>query len=459
MFKTDGSLTQGRDYKDIPLWSDVSKEEWNDWHWQLKNRITDVEELAEVIDLSDGEKEKIFDSLKDLRMAITPYFATMMDPSDRDCPVRMRAVPRGEELKKKPEDILDPLHEDADSPVPGITHRYPDRILFMVTDQCGMYCRHCTRRRHAGETDEPMPQEVIDKGIEYVKKTPQVRDVLLSGGDPLTVSNDKLDYILGELYEIDHVEILRIGSNVPVVLPQRITSSLIETLNKYQPLYINTHFNHPREITEQAREACEKLADAGFMLGNQSVLLKGLNDSPIVMKKLVQDLLRMRVRPYYLYQCDLSEGLSHFRTSVDKGIQMIENLRGYTSGLAVPTFIVDAPGGGGKIPVSPNYVVSRSENRVVLRNYEGILTTYTEPEESEPSGKVPGEEKLLEQFPHLQNEQGPSPLLRGDQLVVEPAELERHQREDKRELKENARPGPVGSRRAGSIFNFYRPCI
>ncbi|MBS3825411.1 lysine 2,3-aminomutase [Candidatus Bipolaricaulota bacterium] len=430
MFKTDGSLTEGRDFKEISLWSNVSTEEWNDWHWQLRNRITDVEELSEVIDLTSEEEENISNSLNELRMAITPYFATLMDPSDRSCPIRRRAVPTGMELEKKPEDILDPLHEDEDSPVPGITHRYPDRILFLITDQCGMYCRHCTRRRQAGETDKPMPREMIDKGIEYVRKSPEVRDVLLSGGDPLTVSNDRLEYVLDKLYEIPHVEMLRIGSNVPVVLPQRITPELLDLLGRYQPLYINTHFNHPKEITEASKEACEKLADGGFVLGNQSVLLKGVNDSPIVMKKLVQDLLRMRVRPYYIYQCDLSKGLSHFRTSVGKGIEIMENLRGYTSGLAVPTYIVDTPGGGGKVPVTPNYVVSRSDRRVVLRNYEGVLISYTEPgDEEEGYEETPGEEELREQFPNLVNEEGPSPLLRGDRLVVEPEDLERHQRE------------------------------
>ena len=352
-----------------------------------------------------------------------------MDPSDPRCPIRLRAVPSGKELQKKPEDILDPLHEDEDSPVRAITHRYPDRILFLITDQCGMYCRHCTRRRHAGETDKPMPMDVVDKGIEYVKKHPEVRDVLLSGGDPLTISNDRLEYILSNLYEIPHVEMVRIGSNVPVVLPQRVTPELIKILKKYQPMYINTHFNHPREITGEAKEACEKLADAGFVLGNQSVLLSGLNDSPIVMKKLVQDLLRIRVKPYYLYQCDLSEGLSHFRTSVGKGIEIIENLRGYTSGLAVPTFIIDGPGGGGKIPIMPNYVVSRNDRRVVLRNYEGVLTTYTEPRDEERYEERPDEEMLKKEFPHLQNHEGPSPLLRGDKLVQEPADLDRHKRE------------------------------
>ncbi len=428
MFKADGTLTEGRDYRSIPLWSDVSEEDWNDWHWQIANRITEVDELSQVVELSSKEKEKMVGGLDELRMAITPYYATLMDPTDRRCPIRQRAVPLGKELEKMPEDIHDPLSEDTDSPVGGVTHRYPDRILFIVTDQCSMYCRHCTRRRAAGETDKPMSQKVIDEGIKYVEETPQVRDVLLSGGDPLTMSNDRVEYILAKLYEIPHVEILRIGTTVPVVLPQRVTSDLVDMLKKYQPLYINTHCNHPKEITPQMKEAAEKLADGGFVLGNQSVLLNGLNDSPIIMKKLVQDLLRIRIRPYYMYQCDLSEGLSHFRTSVGKGIEIIENLRGHTSGLAVPRFIIDAPGGGGKIPVGPNYVVSRNDRRVILRNYEGVLTTYTEPKDEETYDRCPDEAKLREEFPYLENKEGPSPLLRGDQLTVEPGGLGRHRR-------------------------------
>ncbi len=419
-----------RAFKDIPLFAGASEEEWRDWRWQLRNRITTVENLKQVVELTPAEAQGIQDSLGTLRMAITPYFAALMDPKDRDCPIRQRAIPSPEELNLSPEDILDPLSEDTDSPAPGVTHRYPDRVLFLVTDQCSMYCRHCTRRRYAGENDRPRARQEIDEGIRYIEQTPQIRDVLLSGGDPLTFSNDKLESILQRIYEIPHVEIIRIGTTIPVVLPQRVTPELIQMLKKYQPLYINTHFNHPKEVTPEAAEACNKLADAGFPLGNQSVLLRGLNDSPIIMKKLVHDLVKIRVRPYYLYQCDLSRGITHFRTSVGKGLEIIESLRGHTSGLCVPTFIIDAPGGGGKTPVMPQYVVSRNDRRVVLRNYEGVFTTYTEPDDNR-SEPCPYEEEYRKAFPYLENKEGPSSLFSGKRLTIEPADLERHRRSEK----------------------------
>ena len=416
-----------RSYKGIPLWASVSEEDWNDWHWQLTNRITSVDKLRQVVELTPEEEQSIRDSLGTLRMAITPYYATLMDPKDRDCPIRKRAIPSPEELNVSPEDILDPLSEDTDSPVPGITHRYPDRVLFLVTDQCSMYCRHCTRRRYAGESDQPRPKEEIDECIRYIAETPQIRDVLLSGGDPLTFSNDRLEEIISRVYELPHVEIVRIGTNIPVVLPQRVTPELTNMLKRYHPLYINTHFNHPKEVTLEAREACAMLADAGFPLGNQSVLLRDLNDSPIIMKKLVHDLVKMRVRPYYLYQCDLSRGISHYRTSVGKGLEIIESLRGHTSGLCIPTFIIDAPGGGGKTPVMPQYVVSRNDRKVVLRNYEGVLATYTEPEDCRSRG-CPYEDEYRKAFPYLENNEGAASLLSGKHLTIEPEGLERHRR-------------------------------
>ncbi|TSA49707.1 lysine 2,3-aminomutase [archaeon] len=421
-----------RNYKDIPLWANVSEADWNDWEWQLRNRITSVDELRRVVELTPSEEQGIRNSLGTLRMAITPYYASLMDPKDRDCPIRKRAIPSSEELRIREEDILDPLNEDTDSPVPGITHRYPDRVLFLLTDQCSMYCRHCTRRRYAGETDRPRAKDEIDQCIQYIKETPQVRDVLLSGGDPLTFTDDWLEDIIHRVYEIPHVEIIRIGTTIPVVLPQRVTPKLVSMLRKYHPLYINTHFNHPKEVTPEARKACETLADAGIPLGNQSVLLRDLNDSPIIMKKLVQDLVKMRVRPYYLYQCDLSRGISHFRTSVGKGLEIIESLRGHTSGLCVPTFIVDAPGGGGKTPVMPQYVVSRNDRKVILRNYEGVFTTYTEPEDNRSNG-CPYEDEYRKEFPYLENKEGPSSLLSGKQLTLEPDGLQRHRRSPGRE--------------------------
>ena len=366
-------------YKDIELYKDVAQEDWDDWKWQVRNRISNVEELKKIINISPEEEENIGKVLNKFRVGITPYYASLMDKEDKNCPVRMQAVPTIMETYQSESDLEDPLSEDEDSTVDGITHRYPDRVLFLITDQCSMYCRHCTRRRFAGQQDSGVPKDKIEKCLEYIRKTPQVRDVLLSGGDALLVSDDRLEYIISELRKIDHVEIIRIGSRAPVVMPQRITDDLVNMLKKYHPIWLNTHFNHPKEITEEAAEACRKLVDAGIPLGNQSVLLRGVNDCPHIMKDLVHDLVKMRVRPYYIYQCDLSMGIEHFRTKVSKGIEIIEALRGHTSGFAVPTFVVDAPGGGGKTPVMPQYVISQSPSKVVLRNYEGVITTYVEP--------------------------------------------------------------------------------
>ncbi len=366
-------------YKKIDLWKGVKKEEWNDWHWQVKNRIRDVDTLKKVIDISKKEEKEIKAALDKLRMAITPYYATLMDTKNRNCPIRKQAVPTAKELNLGRADLEDPLHEDIDSPVPGLTHRYPDRVLLLITDQCSMYCRHCTRRRFAGVTDKAMPSNQIDKAVQYIKNNENIRDVLLSGGDALLVSDSKLETIIKKIRNIEHVEIIRIGTRTPVVMPQRITNSLVETLKKYHPIYLNLQFNHPKEITERAQKAIEKLNYAGIPVGNQSVLLKGINDQPVIMKKLVQKLLYIRVKPYYLYQCDLSKGIEHFRTPVSKGIEIIESLRQHTSGMAVPTYVIDAPGGGGKIPVGPQYLLSQAQNKVILRNYEGKIFAYTEP--------------------------------------------------------------------------------
>ncbi|WP_066637743.1 lysine 2,3-aminomutase [Desulfolucanica intricata] len=366
----------------VLMWKNVTEEQWNDWHWQLNNRITTIEQLKQVIELSEKETFEIEKCLKNFRMAITPHYASLMDPTDRDCPVRMQAVPNILETKTSDFDMDDPLHEDVDSPVPGVTHRYPDRVLFLVTDQCSMYCRHCTRRRMAGTNDRALPRQQIERAIAYIQSNKVIRDVVVSGGDPLTLADEHLEYILKRLRAIKHVEIIRIGSRMPVVLPQRITEKLCGMLKKYHPIWLNTHFNHPKEITPESVEACSRLANVGIPLGNQSVLLKGINDCPHIMKTLVQQLVRNRVRPYYIYQCDLSQGIGHFRTSVSKGIEIYENLRGHTSGLAVPTFVLDAPGGGGKIPLMPNYVISQSDRRVILRNFEGQLYTYIEPEDN-----------------------------------------------------------------------------
>jgi lysine 2,3-aminomutase len=407
----------------LDLFKGVTDEQWNDWKWQVRNRIETVDELKKYIPLTKEEEEGVVKCLETLRMAITPYYLSLMDPMSPDDPVRRQAIPTGLETYRADADLLDPLHEDTDSPVPGLTHRYPDRALLLITDQCSMYCRHCTRRRFAGHNDAVLPMQQIDNAIDYISKTPVIRDVLLSGGDPLLMSDDKLEYIIKRLREIPHVEIVRIGSRTPVVMPQRITDELVNMLKKYHPIWLNTHFNHPNEITEEAKKACAKLADAGIPLGNQSVLLRGVNDCVHVMRKLVHDLVQIRVRPYYIYQCDLSYGLEHFRTPVAKGIEIIEGLRGHTSGYCIPTFVVDAPGGGGKIPVMPNYVISQSYNKVILRNFEGVITTYEQPVNYTPgcNCEVCRGEKKVELV-------GVAGLENGQQLSLEPEGLARKQR-------------------------------
>ena len=378
-----------RNWKDIPLFKDVTEEQWNDWHWQVANRLNTVEQIKQVVNLTPQEEEDITKVMDGFRVGITPYYASLMDPDDPHCPVRMQAVPTLAETHRGEADMLDPLHEDEDSPAPGLTHRYPDRVLLLITDQCSMYCRHCPRRRLAGETDGARSREDIDACIDYIRRTPVVRDVLLSGGDALCVETDVLEYIISELRKIDHVEIVRIGSRTPVVMPQRITDELCDMLKKYHPIWLNTHFNHPKEWTPEAAEACRKLADAGIPLGNQSVLLRGVNDDVHVMRNLVQLCCKNRVRPYYIYQCDLSLGIEHFRTPVSKGIEIIEGLRGHTSGYAVPTFVIDAPGGGGKTPVMPTYLISQKPGKIVLRNFEGVITTYSEPTHYEENCHCP----------------------------------------------------------------------
>jgi len=412
------------DHRSIPRFRDVSDEQWNDWHWQLSNSIRGLDDLEGVINLTDEKRDDITKCLERFRMSITPYYASLMDPNYPRCPIRLQAVPTGFELIDEDSDLDDPLHEDTDSPSPGLTHRYPDRVLLLVTNRCSMYCRHCTRRRMVGVEDVHLAMDDIDRAIDYIRGNPMVRDVLISGGDPLIMATDRLEKILKKIRSIEHVEIIRIGSRVPVVLPMRIDEELVSMLKKYHPLYLNTHFNHPQEVTEESKRACAMLADAGINLGNQSVLLKDVNDCPSIMKKLVHLLLSIRVKPYYIYQCDLSRGIGHFRTSIVKGIEIIENLRGHTSGLAVPTFVVDAPGGGGKIPVMPNYVLSQSDRRIVLRNYEGVITTYTQPEDIFSNcGRCD-----ICRDPKYKPLDGVAMLLRGDKMVLQPEGLIRTSR-------------------------------
>lgn len=359
---------------------------WKDWKWQLRHSASTVDQFEKLLDikLDPKHRKKVELTAKKFPLSITPYYLSLIDAANyENDPVFRQAFPAPEELEVLKHDMADPLSEDKDSPVPGITHRYPDRVLFHVSNVCSMYCRHCTRKRKVGDIDSIPGKADIRAGLDYIRRTPVVRDVLLSGGDPLMLADDHLDWILTELREIPHVQVIRIGTRMPVVLPYRITDNLVNMLKRHQPVWINTHFNHPREVTASSREALAMLADAGLPLGNQSVLLAGVNDCPRIMKSLVHKLVENRVRPYYLYQCDLSEGLSHFRTPIGKGIEIMESLRGHTSGFAVPTYVVDAPGGGGKIPLNPTYLISLSTNKVVLRNYEGVITTYKEPDSYE----------------------------------------------------------------------------
>ncbi len=411
-------------FKQITFYKDVSLKDWNNWRWQLANAIRDVKTLEKVLDLNDTEKEELNKCLEKFRMAITPYYASLMDKTYRRCPIRLQGIPQIKELIKEESDLEDPLYEDVDSPAPGLTHRYPDRVLFLMTNICSMYCRHCTRRRLVGFNDKHLSKGAMEQALEYIREHNEIRDVLISGGDPFVLPNNHLEAGLKKLRAIKHVEIIRIGSRMPVVLPQRITEELVNMLKKYHPIYVNTHFNHPKEITPESENACAMLANAGIPLGNQSVLLRDVNDCPSIFKKLVQQLLRIRVKPYYIYQCDLSQGISHFRTSIAKGIEIVENLRGHTTGMAVPTFVVDALGGGGKIPVGPNYMLSRSDRKLILRNYEGVITTYTEPEDIFSNC---GRCKICDDDRYKPLD-GIAKLLRGEKLFLEPKNLKRTKR-------------------------------
>lgn len=404
------------------MFPDVSDADWGSWEWQVKNRIRNIEELERHISLTEDEREGVKRCLEAMRMAITPYYLSLIDPDDPRDPIRLQAVPKGAELNYSRAELEDPLHEDKDSPVKGLTHRYPDRVLLLITDQCAMYCRHCTRRRLAGQTDEVIPSEQVDKAIDYIAKTPAVRDVVLSGGDALLMSDGRLEDIIKKLRAIPHVEIIRIGSRKPVVLPSRVTPELVNMLKKYHPVWMNTHFNHPREITAEAVAACRLIVDAGIPLGNQSVLLAGVNDCPNIMKKLVLELVKMRVRPYYIYQCDLSRGLEHFRTPVSKGLEIMEALRGHVSGYAVPSYVVDAPGGGGKIALSPTYLISQAPGKVVLRNYEGVISVYEEPRNYKESCPCCAEDK------EGSVSTGIAGLMEGRGISLEPKDLARRSR-------------------------------
>lgn len=397
------------------LWANVPDEQWNDWRWQLSHRISTYEEFAQLLDLTPEEEEGLKAPNK-FRTEITPYFASLMDRHDPDCPVRLQVVPRARELQGFESMMEDSLAEDAHSPVPGLVHRYPDRVLMLVTTQCASYCRYCTRSRIVGDAHATFNRHHHDLQIEYLKRSPQVRDVLISGGDGLTLPPKVLENLLRRIREIPHIEIIRIGSRVPVFMPQRITDEFVEMLRQFHPVWMNIHVNHPKEITPELTRACAKLADAGIPLGNQSVLLAGVNDHPETIKKLCQDLVKIRVRPYYLYQCDLVEGSGHFRTTVAAGLEIMEALRGHTSGYAIPTYVIDAPGGGGKIPVLPNYVISQAPGKIVVRNFEGYIATYTEPTDYQRPKKT----QWIPEPRAEAGQRGVSGLLRGEQMVIRP---------------------------------------
>ncbi|MBE0666939.1 MAG: KamA family radical SAM protein, partial [Bacteroidales bacterium] len=353
----------------------TSVEYWNDWRWQLRNSFTTLESLSRIMTLTDDEVYAINKLKNRLPLRISPFYASLIYNTEPGNPLRRTMIPSGDEMITTEAERADPLDEMGSSPVPGIVHRYPDRALFTVTQFCSSYCRYCTRSHSVGKLGHLTKGE-WDRAFKYLAEHTEIRDVIISGGDPLTMNDEKIGYLLSNLRAIKHIEILRIGTKVPIVLPQRITPALVAMLKKYHPLFMSLHFTHPAEINDETRKACNMLADAGIPLGSQTVLLKGINDNPVIMKSLVQKLLAIRVRPYYLYQCDLIPGSSHFRTTIEKGIEIIENLRGHTSGYAVPQFVVDAPGGGGKIPILPAYVVESGPEKWVLRNYKKKQDTY-----------------------------------------------------------------------------------
>ena len=356
----------------------VDADQWNDWRWQMRSRLSSIDQLREYVNLTPSEEKGIKMATGRFPVALTPYFASLLDPNNPRCPLRKQVIPTAREHLVSPHEMVDPLGEDSHSPVPGIVHRYPDRVLLLPLNMCAAYCRYCTRSRWVGDENEIIFGPRLDAAIDYIRKNKKIRDCLISGGDPLLFSDRRLEELLTRLRSIPHLEFIRIGTRVPVFLPMRITDELVALMKKFQPLWVSIHFNHPKELTPEVKAACEKLADGGFPLGSQTVLLKGVNDRVEIIKKLAPELLKVRVRPYYLYQCDPVQGTAHFRTPISKGIEIIENMRGHTTGYAVPTFVVDAPGGGGKVPMMPNYVVSKEENVLTVRNYAGNIYQYHE---------------------------------------------------------------------------------
>lgn len=379
---------KAKEFQRVPLesWGSVLPSEWNDWSWQLRNRIQTLEQLEKRLSLSGEERAGTILAGKKLALGITPHFFSLIDPQDPDCPIRRQVVPRIEEASRAPDEMVDPCGEDSHMPVPGLVHRYPDRVLLLVTDRCASYCRYCTRSRVVSGAGEQELTVDLEGAFRYLENHPEVRDVLLSGGDPLLLSDAKLNAILTRLRSISSIEFIRIGTRIPIFLPQRITPELVAMLKQHHPLWMSIHSNHPKELSYEVREALGRLADAGIPLGNQSVLLKGVNDRSEILKDLFHKLLLCRVRPYYLYQCDLITGSAHLRTTIREGQEIMEQLRGYTTGYAVPTYVVDGPGGGGKIPIGPGYIVGMADDRVILKNYKGDVYEYPEISQTQVAG-------------------------------------------------------------------------
>lgn len=381
---SQGEEKTGGASRRLPPWQDVPLDDWNDPKWQRRNIIRDLAGLGKLIFLTNDEKAALASTVSEYHLSITPYYASLMDPQDPADPIRRQAVPLAEEGLVHGHEQSDPLAEENASPVPGLTHRYPDRILLVTTNFCYMYCRHCTRKRIWKQGEAAADKAAIDRMVDYIGSHPEIRDALVSGGDPLTLPLERLEYILSRLRAIDHLEIIRIGSRVPVVMPMGITDDMLAVLEKHQPVWLNTQFNHPREVTPEAAAAVDRLLRAGIPVNNQTVLLKGVNEQPETMLTLNQALLRAKIRPYYLFQCDPVVGTEHFRTPVETGLEIMKALRGHTSGLAIPSYVIDLPGGGGKVPITPNYIVGRTVEGLVLRNFEGKTFVYPEaPPESQ----------------------------------------------------------------------------
>lgn len=402
------------------FWPSITKDEWNDWRWQMANRIRTIEQLEKILTLKPYQVARYKRLIETFHYTVTPYYISLINPSDPEDPIRKQCVPDLKELEFRMVGDIDPLEEEEDTQMPGLVHRYPDRVLAIVTNTCAMYCRHCTRKRIWHEGESVRTRKELMAMVEYVRATTEIREVVVSGGDPLTMNMELLDWFLWELQKISHVEILRIGTRVPVVLPMRITDELVAMLKRHRPLWLNTQFNHPREVTPESAKACDKILSAGIPVSNQSVLLRGINDTVDVMKELCHALQRIMVRPYYLYQCDPVVGAEHFRTSVWKGMEIIETMRGYTGGLCIPTFVVDAPGGGGKIPLQPFYLLSATDKDILLRNYEGMIIKYLNPQEADfnKNKRINGNGK----------DGGTAQLIKGNKKVLVPEETPRFKR-------------------------------